>query len=511
MSIVIAVVLYSLFLVWLGRARSAHELSGYHDGGRQFSFWTVFVMVLGLWSSSVIVVQIDTGYDSGWSAVWYGISVGVMSILVSLLVPWFRRAQYLSNSDLLGARFGLRVRRLSALVIGMTFPIFAMSNALAQAAFFHVAFGWPLSISLVVTTLALIAALASGGMWSLAKTQGLNTGLVLAGLALAWLRFHQLAIPHVVVSKSFGSWFGIGQGLIWVWFGMNIINALSAQAEIQAVVNARDIRRGQWAVWTSTLVLLGVVFLSTWLGMQTREAFLNGRVEGLVAYAIVLLRHAPAWFQVAMAISTWALALTWCGPLLFSGAMSLGRDLFGIDRARLGTIIALAVEGALMVGYALWRPGEVAWWRVFGLTLRNAAVVGPTLAVWLWSDLSERAVLVSMLAGIGVGLGANAITGFSATHFVWGINPMWLAASVAFLVLAWWRLMERRRWEWLTLGILLYGVVSWGTVVQHWTAPAVAGIVLLLAALGEVALAWLATRPYAAPVAEEVPYYQSSQ
>jgi SSS family solute:Na+ symporter len=493
-DIVLAITVYSGALIWLGRARSERERSGFHDGGRQFSFWAVFVMVLGLWSSSAIVVQIDTGYESGLSAVWYGVSVALMSVLVSLLVPWFRRQHYLSNSALLGEHFGPRVRRLSALVIGVTFPIFAMSNALAQAAFFHVAFGWPLSVSLVVTTAALMAALASGGMWSLAKTQGLNTALVLSGLVLAWIRFRHLLLTHVRLAPRFHQWFGIGHGLVWVWFAMNTLNVLSAQAEIQAVVNAKDIRRGQWAVWASTVVLLGVVAVSTWLGIRTREAFRAGHVEGLVAYAMVLLHHAPTWFQVAMAVSTWALALTWCGPLLFSGAISLGHDLFRAQRARLATVLALAVEGALMVGYALWRPGEVAWWRVFGLTLRNAAVVGPTLAVWIWSDLSERAVILSMLAGMGVGLGTNAVTGFSATHFIWGINPMWLAASAAFLVLAWWRLAQSRKWTGLVAELCGYAAVTWGTLAGHWIAPALGGLALLLAALASIAGAWGLTR-----------------
>jgi hypothetical protein len=172
--------------------------------------------------------------------------------------------------------------------------------------------------------------------------------------------------------------------------------------------------------------------------------------------------------------------------------------------------MALAIEGALMVGYALWRPGEVAWWRVFGLTLRNAAVVGPTLAVWLWSDLSERAVILSMLAGIGVGLGANAVTGFSATHFVWGINPMWLAAAAAFLVLASWRLAERGRWPWLCVGLALYAGVCWGTVAQHWTTPAVAGLVILLASLGYVAMAWSTTRSLVSAKIDDLPYYYSA-
>lgn len=437
---------YSALLVILGRSSRATTITAFRDGNQRLSPWTIFVMVTALWSASLIVVQIDTAYESGVGAVWYGISVAIMSLLVSTLIPWFRRHHYVSNSDLLGSAFGPAVRWLSGVVISLTFPIFALSNALAAGVFLEVALHWPLAVSLPLTTIALIAYIQFAGILSIARTQGLNLLMVCGGLGLAvWKLGHATALPTAFpLPPSYWHWFGIGQGLIWVWFGMNTLNVFSAQVEIQAVAAAKDIRHAQQAVWISTVILLGIIGISTWLGVVARELTPQTNLEGLVAYSLILVRQSPPWFIAMVGVSMWAMALMWCGPLLFSGAISLGADVFGHPKSVWAMRGALVVEGILMVLYALWRPGEVAWWRVFGLTLRNAAVVGPTLAVIMWTDLPPISILTAMISGILMGLGLNAWTGFSPTHFIWGINPMWSAATTTFVVIALWQLYRHR-------------------------------------------------------------------
>lgn len=495
MAMMMAFLVYTLVLMWLGHQPRQHE-QAFRIGGHGLSPRTIFFMVTALWSSSVIVVQIDTAYASGLSAVWYGVSVAVMSLVVSLLIPWFRSHQYMSNSALLGRIFGSSIQRFSGLVIGATFPIFALSNALAAAVFLRVAMHWPLWMSMTLTTCAVILYIQLAGMISLARTQGLNFVVVLLGVALATVKLGHLHAGHrAPLSSSFWHWGGIGHGLIWVWFGMNTLNVFAAQAEIQAVAAAHDMRRAQRAVWLSTPLLLAIIAVSTWLGMRTRVLVGNPHTDGLVAFAQVVTRHSPGWFVALTGLGIWALALTWCGPLLFSGATSLGGDVLARESVVRWTRGALVVEGILMVLYGMWRPSEIAWWRVFGLTLRNAAVVGPTMAGFLWEDLPPRAVLSAMMAGVLVGLGLNAWTGFSATHFVGGINPMWSAATVSLVVLSIWRLAQHRRWTTLILGILAYGLVTVGAIAgMPARQDGLLGLVVLAWGLVLMGLAWISTR-----------------
>ncbi len=497
MVLILGFGIYTALLVWLGRRPGQSGRAAFRDGNHQISPSAVFFMVTALWSSSLIVVEIDTAYTSGLSAIWYGMSVALMSVLVALLIPWFRQRQYVSNSALLGTVFGPTVKRISGLVIGATFPIFALSNALAAGAFLQVALGWPLWASMSLTTAALILYIQFAGLLSLARTQGLNFLVVMVGLLLAAGKLVSLTPTHGgTVPPTFWEWFGIGHGLVWVWFGMNTLNVFAAQAEIQAVASARDVRKAQRAVWWSTVLLLAIIGASTWMGMQTRIIFGHAKVDGLIAFAHVVNQGSPVWFTTVVGIGIWALALTWCGPLLFSGAMSLGGDVLARVEVVRWTRFALVVEGVAMILYGLWRPEEVAWWRVFGLTLRNAAVVGPTLALFLWKDLPSRAVISAMLAGIGVGLGLNALTGFSPVHFIGGINPMWSAASATFLVIALWRLCQVRQWAAAVVGLVGFGVLLAWLVrdVGRALGPGLLGVMVLLSGLLLMAYSWLVSR-----------------
>ncbi len=478
-SIVSALALYTTLLLGLSyRAKKRSGVQGYYDGKRQLSPTAVFLMVAALWSASTIAMEIDTGFLDGWSALWMGASTALLSIIVSYLAPIFRRAGYTTNSDLLGRAYGKTVKRLTGIVIGATFPIFAMSNALFAGYFLHALLGWPLWFGLAATTALLLATVQFAGLESLAATQGVNLVFILIGLGLLFSLVHGLPIhPSELGHRPTPA----ANAVVLVWLGTNLLNVFSAQAEFQAVVAAKNPRQAQWAVLGSSLLVGGVVLVATSIGRSARLALGMMPGGGLAAVSKLVLTHAGPVEAVFIAVSIWGLALTWCGPLLFSGAVSLGRDT--IAASVRWTKVALVGEAVLMIALALWRPDALAWWSVFGLTLRNAAVVGPTLAYLLWGNRIPRwAIVTASVSGIVAGLGLNAVTGFSAVHFLWGVNPMWISQAVSLMVLAfgrWWVSAHRSEsflWLLVTLGAMT--VSATGQVLP----VALRGVVLLACA-----------------------------
>ncbi|MCY0870882.1 MAG: hypothetical protein OWT27_09915, partial [Firmicutes bacterium] len=173
---------------------------------------------------------------------------------------------------------------------------------------------------------------------------------------------------------------------------------------------------------------------------------------GLLAFPLYLRQIAPDWAVVLVALGFFASALIWCAPLMFSGASSFGLDFLTsakrprpAQRIRTLTRFSLILQGLLMVIYALLRPEEIAWWHVFGLTFRNAVIVGPTITFLLWPVVRPRVVVASMVTGAGSGLLWNALTDFSATKFVFGLNPMWVGTGLSLIVLMAGTLLVERR------------------------------------------------------------------
>ncbi len=498
--IVLSLVAYTAVLIGLSTCakRRVGEGEAYLHGGRQFGFRHVFILVTVMWASSIFVVELETGFLSGLSAAWFGISVIMMSVLVAkfLLKP-FREVGYVTNSRLLGQRFGLSAQRFSATVIALTFPIFAMSNVLAAAEFLHALLGFGLPATLVLTTVIMLAYIGQSGLWSLAYTQTVNLVMLTAGLGVAGYFF--LRIPktslHPVAVHGFTSLTGVGIGTIAVWLVMNILNSVSAQAEMQAIAAVKDTRRGQRAVYVSAIVLVAFTIVPVWLGMRTRELYPQA-TKGLAAFPAALVHIAPPWAVLVAALGVWSAALAWCAPLLFSGASSLGADLFRrrardgadllakVSNVRRLTQYGLLIQGALVIVVALLRPDELAWWRVFGQTIRSAAIFAPTIAFFLWPAATKRAVLWSMSLGVASSLLWNAWTGFSATTFLWGVNPMWVGLSVSVIALVVATVLEMagtgQRMEWKrssrTTMLLSFAVILWATLVVWWSsAPGLRG------------------------------------
>lgn len=443
---IILLIAYTGFLIYLGRLgfKKAQAADHFIHGGRRFGMGYVFVMVAAMWGSWIYGTELETSFLSGVSALWFGVAVIIMSILVAfLLLTPFRKLAFITNSGLIGDRFGKLARAISALVIGLTFPIFAMVNILVAATLFHVFLGWPLWITLVASTVIIIAYVNAGGIWSLAYTQVPNLimmfiGLVVASVyAITHLGWHHLT---TALPPKFYNPMGIGVGMIVVWIIMDIVNVLSAQVEYQAVCSCKEPSQGRKGVYLASGALVLFTILPLIMGLAARVAFPNAK-QGLVAFGSLIL-HAPPVVLVIVTLGVWAGALTWSAPLMFSGASSLGLDVGilirpGVDSAMLRRYCqwCLYIQAASILVFALARPDLVAWWMVFGMTLRNAAIFAPTIAILLWSVATPLATVISMIAGVATGLVWNALTNFSPTVFYGGINPMYIGTAVSILLL----------------------------------------------------------------------------
>ncbi len=443
-----ALLLYTALLVFLGflsRRATRGRDDEFLDGGRRFGFWQVFTLVTAMWASWMLPVELETAFLSGLSAIWFGVSVIAMSLVAAifLLAP-FRRLGYLTNSHLIGQRYGRTARTISAVIIGGTFPIFAMGNVVAAAALLHVLLGWPLWIALAGASAVILLYVSANGLWSLAYTQVANLLMLTIGLVVAAiyvLRGHSVFRAAILPTPGFLHWSGIGLTMILVWFAMNLLNTVTAQAEFQAMSAVRDSAVGRRAVYLSSIVLIGFALVPVLLGMAAREQFPHA-ANGLPAFAMLLQHVAPPWAVLVVMVGFWASALTWCSPLLFSGASSFGLDLwnrsdlpFTARAVRRWIQWSVLLQGILLVVYALARPDDLGWWQVFGLTIRNAVVVAPTIVFLMWSVVRPRTVVAAMLAGLVGGLAWNAASGFSPTVFTLGINPMWVGTGTSLLVI----------------------------------------------------------------------------
>lgn len=513
--VLLAVLGYTtLLVVNARRARRWDDARDFLDGG-QYSTWQVFTLVSALWCSSIFVVEMETGYLLGVSALWFGFGTVLMALVTGYLVPTFRRLGYLTSSGVIGARFGTAAQVLSGLVIGLTFPIFAMSNVLGAAGFLQHVARWPLPATLALAVLVIVGYVGLGGMAALARAQAVNLGVMTVGLlaAVAWA-VHSTPIGHLstAVPAPLLSPAGAGASLIITWVSSALLNVVNAQAELQILTAARDNRSARRGLHAALVFTSGFTIAAVAVGIAARSA-VGPHQLGIVAIPS-LFDHAPTALLAVVALAVWVSALTWSAPLMLSGAISLGVDVLRplltlTRRATPRTLpfyirVSLVAQGLLVVGFALLRPADLAWWRIFGQTVRTGALFGVTIAVLALPTISRRTALGSILTGTAGGLGWNLLTGFSADHFALGINPMWIGASTGMIVLATGALASHRHQTASLLrapGPIALILLATGdvTALTQWPQQAaragLSGPGVLIAAGALLTLAWLAHQP----------------
>ncbi len=506
---VLLLLIYTGLLVYLGRLgrRKAANLD-FITGGRQFTAKQVFFMISALWCSWIFIVEVESAYLFGISAIWFGVGVGIMAVAGGVLLNSpFSKLTYVTNSGLLGKRFGTLAGSITGVVFSLTFPIFAMANVLAAAAFIQSVTGWRLLITLVGTVAVMLSYILYGGIWALAYVQIANFIMITVGL-LVGVAFSIHAVPISLASSllpaRYIKWNGVGVSTILVWIFSDLLAVVSAQAEFQILMAASDRRiacRGlRWA-----MVSIGIFsVLSAVIGVCVKAATANGHLQGILAFPEFFLHYTPKGVATVMALAVWASALAWSAPLMFSGASSMGADvinpLLGSEigsRAKLCVQVCLPIQAILVVTYALVRPDHLAWWQMFSLTIRNGAIFAPTIALLAWPVVKKGAAVISLSLGSGSGLLWNVLGGFSTRKFVLGVDPVWVGAIVGIVSLVGATLLlgagsyrvkmsaANSRLGWLAMAIL----VACGVLVLSGQEPhAIVGPLVLAVALSVFAL-----------------------
>lgn len=509
-------VAYTALLIYLGQSgRKRMAGSGsFFSGGSSFGILYIVACVSAFWGSATFVAVLELAYTKGVSAAWYGVATMVMVATIGfVLVPKYKSMQMVTFSGVLGDKYGRTVRAISSLIIGLTFPMFSIANVVGASAVLTVALGWPIWLSVIVTSAIILAYVLLGGMYAVGLAQLLNLVTMYVGMALA--------VGVVGVSVGFAA-FGnlpasytapmtVGFETVMVWTFNFVTNAVIAQAVIQMIMACKDTQTGRKGTAIAIIGIVPLTVIPVLLGLAAAIA-VPGANKGLIAFAQFIMTNAPAPVAAIVFLSVWAAALAWGGPCQFSGGTSLGKDFVQSlkpqatdeELVRYGGY-ATALLTLVLIVYGFMRSEQAAWWNIFAFNLRNSAIFAPTIAAMVWPVASRKGTVLTMLIGASSGFVWYYLGNFNPAQFFCRIHPMWIGMSVGILSLIVASLIEQRdkvvvqfseggaRFGILCLILTVacfYSLFTWTNVLQ---AKGLLGNVIFLSAMGLFALAIIFT------------------
>ncbi|MGP4079756.1 sodium:solute symporter family protein [Pseudalkalibacillus sp. R45] len=454
---------YTFLLIVVSRVarKRARDGNGFFVGGRGFNTFFVMVCITGLFSGSSYIAILELSYHTGISAIWYGVAETVHVLIIALLlIAPFRKRALVTISGLLGDRYGEKVRGVAGAITAFTFPMWSVATALAFASALSVFTGVSLVLSVALTALLLFVYLQFGGMWSVGFTQMSNVVVFFIMLAIGTYAFFLNpgidGINRLFTEKpEYAAWDTAGLQTILAWFGTFLFNVILAQAAFQMALSCKTPEQGRRGLLYASLLGIPLIVGAVIFGLSAAQV-VPGEARGLIAVPLYLMKTLPAPLVGLFFLGFWAAALSWGAPCQFSGATSLGRDVGKALNPKATelqlvryTKWSLLVLTGLMVGFALLRSEQSAWWNVVAWVTRNSATFAPVVAALFWPLVTKRAALVSLFTGAFSGLLWYHLSGWAINDFYLNVHPVWIGMTFNIITIVTISLIENAgRWEW---------------------------------------------------------------
>jgi SSS family solute:Na+ symporter len=427
--------------------RGQKDLRDYFLGGRTAPWWALACSIVATETSTLTIIGtpgIAFGGNLGFLQLVLGYLIARV-ILCVVLIPQYFKGEFYTAYQLLGKRFGGRMKSAAAAVFLGTRALAEGIRIAAIGKVVSVAFGTGDRISILIVTLLTLFYTFEGGMRAVIWTDVVQLALYLTGsVAAFFLLLHKIpgGWPTVVqgaaaaggkfrifdfsfsLTQSYTFWAGILGGTF-----LTMASHGTDQTMVQRLLAARNERDSKAALLASGVIIFAQFSLFLVLGVMlfvfahySPFPVQAGDLDRIFPEFIV--REMPRGIAGLVLASIFAVAMSNASGSLNSLASSSIIDLGAapkdndqakwLGRSRWMTLMWGVVLGAL--GLAPWGPVLVA-----GLTIASITY-GAMLGVFLLATWNPRAnedgALAGFVAGLAVVVAARLLTPLAWTWFV---------------------------------------------------------------------------------------------
>jgi solute:Na+ symporter, SSS family len=416
--------------------RGQKNLRDYFLGGRTAPWWALACSIVATETSTLTIIGtpgIAFGGNLGFLQLVLGYLVARV-ILCVVLIPQYFQGEFYTAYQLLGKRFGARIKSVAAVAFLGTRALAEGVRIAAIGKVVSVAFGTGNRISILIVTLLTLFYTFEGGMRAVIWTDVVQLALYLSGSAAAFfLLLHKIpgGWPEVTqaaalaggklrvfdftfsLARSYTFWSGILGGTF-----LTMASHGTDQTMVQRLLAARNERDSKTALLASGVIIFVQFSLFLVIGVMLfvyaqHSAFSVPAGDADRIFPEFIVREMPRGLAGIVLASIFAVAMSNASGSLNSLASSSMIDLGG---ARSGngsrdesTIAAESLRRSrwmtVVWGVVLGSLGLLPWGPVLEAGLTIASITGGAmLGVFLLGTWNQRANEAGALAGFVSGL-----------------------------------------------------------------------------------------------------------
>ncbi|MBQ6595990.1 MAG: sodium:solute symporter family protein [Lentisphaeria bacterium] len=397
-------------LIGLRCTRQVHNADDFYVAGRRAGALQVAGSLLAtVLGSSAILGSVDFAFAKGWAGAWFMLCGALGLTGLFFMVKALASFKVYNLPELLGKFYGMHVRRVSSGVIALAWLGVVGAQLIGAGMITSTVCGIPYWSATVLITIVLAVYTASGGQFSIIRTDIFQLAFILAGIGgvflMLFLKHHQPEAMPLISEKFTVS----DLAVMIVAYSSTYLVGPDIYSRLFC---ARDFPTARRALLMAVTVLVPVAFVLAYIGIYGAN-FHPEAARGNVLFTVAGA-ELPRPMTLLLFFTVLSAIMSSADTTLFTAAGLLAQ-FFGIDnvssaRSIRTTRICVVCIAGISCGVALfWK--SILDVLLFALSVYSGAFVLPTVWILLGFPPRRFHAVCAMVVGGSLALAGKAAGG----------------------------------------------------------------------------------------------------
>lgn len=420
-SLIGLLIYFAVLLIAVTKEKKNHTVEDYFFAGRTLPFWALSItFIASWWGAGSAISTADLAFTDGLGAFWYyGVPVLLSTFLMILGAKGIRRVGYLTQGEMMSARYSPLAAKLLSVMILVFMTFNAASQMVGIGNFFGTYLGLNYELAVIVGTGIVLIYSMFGGFRGVVLTDIIQFVLLAISALVVFIvammnsgGTENIAAAAQQAGRTGYMSFGYGAQKYMVYvitFGGSWVIQANVWQRISASRDDKDARKMTVMSFFAYIPLYLMVVLTGMAGITMFDQL----PEGGIVTAIVT-KYMDPFLGAVVFVGISAAIMSTMDSLINTGAMTLSIDLAGKERgeekklkfSRLATLLVTAV--ALVISLRVRSILDISW---MASDIITTGVLVPLVMGFFWKRGNSKGAVSSMAVGLLYCL-YNLIIGF---------------------------------------------------------------------------------------------------
>ncbi len=401
---------FALLLFAVTKEKKNQNVLDYFFAGRSLPFWALSItFIASWWGAGSAISTADLAYEDGLGAFWYyGVPVLISTFLMIISAKPIRRVGYLTQGEMMQARYSSKTSKLLSLFILIFMTFTAASQMVGIGNFFGSYMGIKYEWAVILGTGIVLIYSMFGGFRGVVLTDIIQFVLLLASAIAVFTTAMKTsggfdAIGAEAAERGLDGYMNFTSGASkYMTFVITFGCAWMIQANVwQRISAARSDADAKKMTVMSFFAYIPLYLIVVFTGMAGLTIY-DKLPEGGVVTAVVM-DYMPPVLGALVFVGISAAIMSTMDSLINTGAMTLILDLLPnsgsekkmLSLSRSATLAVTAV--ALVISLFIRSILEISW---IASDIITTGVFVPLVAGFFWRRGNSKGAMASMIWGL---------------------------------------------------------------------------------------------------------------